>query len=102
MPATNSQNKQSLHRATVELTNYGRLLDLMEVGKVALSAHQYRKAAVFSLKLIKTHFDQDFVLDACAGSPALAELRDNVVMEAAAHRGQVGWLYDFRALGSKQ
>ena len=74
--------------AAAELEEFGRLLDAMEGGRVALNARQYRKAAVYALKTLRGFFEADAVIDACAVSPALTELRANVEAERAAAQGR--------------
>ncbi len=63
------------------LADYGRLLDAMDAQRVALSAHQFRKAAVFALRLLRQAPAHPAVVSLCANSPALGELLEQVRFE---------------------
>ena len=64
------------------LADYGRLLDAMDAQRVALSAHQFRKASVFALRLLRQAPEHPAVVSLCANSPALGELLEQVRFEA--------------------
>ena len=101
MAAFNCSIKIPAAHAAYELSNYGRLMDLMETGRISVSARQYRKAAVYATNIIDTYFAEDFVHDTCACSPALAGLRDNLLIESDVHGGRLTWCVDFRSLVSR-
>lgn len=80
MADTNSK-PTPMDLAANELQDFGRLLDALESGRVPINARQYRKASVLAIRTLKLHFDAPCILDACATSSALRELRDNVKFE---------------------
>lgn len=84
MSDTQSSPSPADASAARQLPEFGRLLDAIECGRIPVNARQYRKAAVHALKLLRASYDAAAVLDACAVSPALAELRDNVRFEREA------------------
>jgi len=75
--------------AVRELQEFGRLLDAMESGRIPVNSRQYRKASVLAVRILKNHFDVPELIDACAVSPALAELRENVSIERALAGGTI-------------
>jgi hypothetical protein len=84
MPDKNPTPPLPADLAARQLHEFGRLLDAIECGRIPVNARQYRKAAVRALKALRANYDAAAVLDACAVSPALAELRDNVRFEREA------------------
>ena len=67
--------------AAHNLQEYGRVLDGMDTGQVPLSARQYRKAAIFALKLVRMHAASCAIHEVCALSPGLSVLLANVATE---------------------
>jgi len=85
---TMSQNQQSPapsgEAAARQLHEFGRLLDAIECGRIPVNARQYRKAAVYAQKLLRENFDVSEVIETCAISPALSEMRVNIQFERTA------------------
>jgi hypothetical protein len=80
-----SQNPQgpalSAEATARQLHEFGRLLDAVECGRIPVNARQYRKAAVYAQKILRENFDVSEVIETCAISPALSEMRTNVQFE---------------------
>lgn len=75
--------------AVRELQEFGRLLDAMESGRIPMNSRQYRKSSVLAVRILKNYFEVLDVVDACAVSPALADLRENVSIERALAGGTI-------------